>query len=117
MTAQSDRIGKELERQFAAFKSQFAARLLGKLRARTPVDTGNARSRWVSAELGPHIDITNDAPYIMRLNDGWSKQAPAGFIEACIDETLAEMQVAISRPVRILLTGGELFEYFPAGVG
>lgn len=30
--------------------------------------------------------ISNNLPYIKRLNEGWSKQAPAGFIQAGITE-------------------------------
>lgn len=26
--------------------------------------------------------VSNNAPYIRRLNDGWSKQAPSGYIQA-----------------------------------
>jgi hypothetical protein len=114
---QSDRIRQELEQAFLALKTEFARRLLAKLRAATPVDTGYARSRWVAVELGAHIDVLNDAPYIMVLNDGHSKQAAAGFIERCIDETIAEMRLVIQRPIRILLTQGELFEYHPAEGG
>ena len=118
MTRQSDAIGKSLERIIASVQLELAHRIVAKLQrppeqGGTPVDTGNARSRWVVAELGPQIDITNDAPYIMRLNDGWSKQAPIGFIERAIDEALAELHVVVNRPFRVLLSGGELFEYHP----
>lgn len=117
MTRQSDAIVQELNRIFDSVKEQLAHRIIAKLKSPppigTPVDTGNARSRWVLAELGPAIDITNDAPYIMRLNDGWSAQTPAGFIERAIDEALAEMRVIVSRPFRILLHSGEIFEYHP----
>lgn len=103
---------------FDDVKIQLAHRIIEKLKrppsqGGTPVDTGFARSRWVIAELGPALDIINDAPYIMRLNDGWSGQAPAGFVERCIDEALAEMRVVISRPFRVLLHSGEIFEYHP----
>lgn len=53
----------------------------------TPVDTGKARQGWqldTSVRLDPKI--TNDVPYIARLNDGHSKQAPAGFIDAIVDK-------------------------------
>lgn len=33
---------------------------------------------------GDPIFITNNAPYIRRLNEGWSKQAPAGFVERSV---------------------------------
>lgn len=80
----------------------------------TPVDTGRARANWqveigqaptgevdakdVSGQTaiqqgkvaiegyksGSAIFITNNLPYIERLNDGWSKQAPAGFVEQAV---------------------------------
>lgn len=53
----------------------------------TPVDTGQARNGWqldTSDKLNPVI--TNSVPYINRLNDGHSKQSPAGFIEAIVDK-------------------------------
>lgn len=106
-------VGKQLAESVRQLKQEFGRRLVEKLRAATPVDTGYARSRWVVAELGDQIDVLNDAPYIMRLNDGWSKQQAAGFIERCIDETIAEMQIVITRPTRILIAEGELFEYHP----
>lgn len=46
---------------------------------------------------GGNIYITNNLPYIRRLNEGWSKQAPAGFVEQAI---LAGLQAVQS--VRIL---------------
>ena len=81
---------------------------------RTPVDTGRARGNWNTAlgvasgrvsdsrdpgggntvaagsrVIGGHRDfqqivIDNNLPYITRLNDGHSRQAPAGFVEAVI---------------------------------
>lgn len=80
----------------------------------TPVDTGRARSNWQveigqaadgvvdaidksgqgaitagartiqSYRNGSSINITNNLPYIERLNDGWSAQAPAGFVERAV---------------------------------
>lgn len=37
------------------------------------------------------IYIQNNAPYINRLNHGWSKQSPSGFVEAAIDSGVAEV--------------------------
>ena len=77
--------------------------------ARTPVDTGRARSNWLpslnvsetstvepgqkpnvgivlgSYKINDTILITNNLPYIKRLNDGSSKQAPANFVEAAVE--------------------------------
>lgn len=81
----------------------------------TPVDTGRARANWQveigspasgtvdptdksgqaaldagkkvieGYKSGDAIYITNNLPYIERLNDGWSAQAPAGFVEQAIN--------------------------------
>lgn len=53
----------------------------------TPVDTGQARNGWqidLSDRMKP--EITNSVPYINRLNDGHSKQSPAGYIDAIVDK-------------------------------
>lgn len=84
----------------------------------TPVDTGHARANWqvgldvepteVLNEVDPSgastiskavtvlsdrkseqtIHITNNVPYIKRLNDGWSAQAPANFVELSINSAI-----------------------------
>lgn len=33
-----------------------------------------------------NITIANNVPYIGLLNDGWSRQAPAGFVEAAVQK-------------------------------
>jgi hypothetical protein len=75
--------------------------LLSTLIARTPIDTGYARSRWMASNTQDNAvtsykvarslylkDVSfvliNDAPYIKYLNNGYSKQAPAFFIEQTI---------------------------------
>jgi len=85
----------------------------------TPVDTGRARSNWIAqigsapdtiiesygespqgaldqaAQVisgytsGQVIHIVNNLPYIQRLNDGYSPQAPAGFVEKSIQSAVA----------------------------
>jgi hypothetical protein len=53
----------------------------------TPVDTGEARQSWQvdkSDPLKPEIYTTS--AYMNRLNEGSSKQSPAGFVEAAIDK-------------------------------
>jgi len=61
----------------------FAVDLLRKI---TPIKTGYARSRWKSKKYFflPGGEISNDAPYINRLNQGSSQQAPALFIERAL---------------------------------
>lgn len=54
----------------------------------------------MSARLsGQAIYITNNLPYIKRLNEGWSAQAPAGYVEAAVRTARA----AIKR-IRLLKT-------------
>jgi hypothetical protein len=40
------------------------------------------------------IFVSNRVPYIQRLNDGWSDQAPAGFVEGAIDKVLTEAKAS-----------------------
>jgi hypothetical protein len=59
--------------------------IVGDLLAETPVDTGQAKNGWTMDDSGDVITIENRIPYIERLNQGHSKQAPAGFVEEIID--------------------------------
>lgn len=43
-----------------------------------------ARTAVAGAPAGARMIVSNDAPYIDRLNDGWSKQAPRGFVQAVV---------------------------------
>lgn len=52
----------------------------------TPVDTGQARNGWQIEDAGELTVVQNMVPYIGVLNDGHSKQAPAGFVENVIDD-------------------------------
>jgi hypothetical protein len=82
--------------------------VLRQVSQQTPVDTGRARSNWFmginaaerkttedtsGANVGQAegvmltikgadtVFVSNNLPYIERLNDGYSKQAPANFVE------------------------------------
>lgn len=50
--------------------------------ARAAFEAGRAIIR--GAKPGEPIIISNNLPYIRRLNDGYSKQAPAGFVDRAI---------------------------------
>jgi hypothetical protein len=78
--------------------------------ATTPVDTGRARSNWnpslntpdtsivepnqkkpiqpalAAYKITDTILITNNLPYIKPLNNGSSKQAPAGFVDIALEK-------------------------------
>lgn len=52
------------------------------LRDETPVDTGEARDSWrVNHTQKGKARVYSEAEHMPRLNDGWSDQAPANFIE------------------------------------
>jgi hypothetical protein len=87
---------------------------------RTPRDTGRAASNWIptleapaqgtqepdnaartkamvasiAATLPdfPSVWISNNLPYIQRLNEGHSKQAPAGFVQIVVDGNVARLR-------------------------
>lgn len=92
----------------------------------TPVDTGRARANWTVAvgapwgdvrdatdksgqatksaataalaayRCGPSIWITNNLPYIERLENGWSRKAPAGMLGV----TAMRLESFVSRATR-----------------
>lgn len=93
----------------------------------TPVDTGHARANWVASigsevmtevsagaqEAGlsvlaaydiskGHAFVQNNVPYIGRLDDGSSTQAPAGFVRRGIEAALdvAARQMSSSKTLR-----------------
>ena len=98
--------------------------LFSKVVLKTPVDTGRARGHWgvgvnsitygagldkdgggtiaratatmQGARAGDRIYIANNLPYIVRLEYGHSKQAPAGMVRTTIDEFQAAVNRAAS---------------------
>ena len=90
----------------------------------TPVDTGRARANWQVGLGGPEVGqldelspsgaeaiarnageiqqrrgsqdvyISNNLPYIGRLNEGSSAQAPAGFVEKAVQAAVSALRQA-----------------------
>jgi hypothetical protein len=52
------------------------------VRAETPIRTGNARRNWQQSKRANKrgFEVENRVPYIERLEQGHSKQAPRGMI-------------------------------------
>lgn len=114
-------IADELIGEVAEIKQKVGVQLDKRLTRVTPVDTGNARANWlfVAANNGQYdtsysvrssrpanrssesltirelktkdLLIANNTPYIERLNNGWSKQAPKKFVEIAIMASLNEV--------------------------
>jgi hypothetical protein len=117
-------IGRRIEENADAMVRKVALAVDSAVVIATPVDTGRARSNWQVNLGGPAsgtrdaldqsgqaaiaegqtriaqyrggsaIHITNNLPYIGRLNDGWSAQAPSGFVEKAVLVGVAAAQGA-----------------------
>lgn len=116
--------GKRVEDNAQALVRKVAVAVDGAVVIATPVDTGRARANWQVAigatptgvvdavdksgqaaisqgesvisryKGGDTVHITNNLPYIGRLNDGHSAQAPAGFVESAVLVGVAAVQGA-----------------------
>lgn len=66
----------------------------------TPVDEGHALAGWERVRRGAIVAFLNDVPYIRRLEyDGWSRQAPNGFVRLTIRhwrDIVRDAQVAVT---------------------
>ena len=77
-----------------------------KIKNRTPVDTGLAKSSWRVEIDQPEegyftAEIWNGVVYIVRLEYGWSKQAPAGMVRI----TLLKQSVVLRNILKGLSRG------------
>jgi len=66
------------------------------LSAATPVDTGLARDSWTLTILPGTAIVRNNVPYIDKLNQGSSKQAPSFFVET--------VALRFGKPVGVIVT-------------
>lgn len=106
--------GKVPENRVVEFTKKVALEALARVVKRTPVDTGRARGNWqlaigrpggqtfdvtsesgamararsAIAELPPFsvVYLSNHLPYIERLENGYSKQSPAGMVAVTVAE-------------------------------
>ena len=58
--------------------------LVSEIRKRTPIDQGRARRGWQKRTK----EVRNDVPYIRRLENGYSRQAPKGFTQQAVRATV-----------------------------
>lgn len=64
----------------------------GDANVRVTIEQGTAQiGTYASPDQGA-VYISNNLPYIVRLNQGWSAQAPAGFVEIGIAAARAAAQ-------------------------
>lgn len=112
---------KQISTDLSNLTRKVALDLWGNITRRTPVDTGRARGSWfvtintpsekarkkvakgivLPAPVRPQIQastnffITNNLPYIKRLEYGYSKQAPYGMVRVSLAETKAKMAARV----------------------
>ncbi len=80
---------------------------IGIVKQQMPVDTGRARADWGSRPDFNESQLTTEhgsrLNYVARLNEGHSKQAPAGFIDAIALRISVELEVALGVDVDVVL--------------
>lgn len=62
--------------------------------ARAALEQGKRVIGDYNGDVNNAIHITNNLKYIARLNEGWSAQAPVGFVEQAIDNGIATLRQA-----------------------
>ena len=115
----ADKIARILEKRTTDLMRMATIEFYRQITISTPVDTGRARAGWLITVNAPSTEIvpegqytysaippdvpavtindryfiTNNTPYIGKLNNGYSRQAPARFVELAA----ARIQAAISK--------------------
>ena len=70
-----------------AKQKQAANKVEARLKELTPVATGRARNGWKQERRGNgDLAIVNEVPYIVRLENGYSSQAPRGMVSVVLAE-------------------------------
>ena len=104
-------LGKDLEDDLIGYMNDVMTELQDKLHTRNPVDTGFSSMNWsltrgraynsvrgsktnvpskmivrLLTKKAEVMHLTNNVKYLPALNDGWSAQAPAGWVDLAIAE-------------------------------
>lgn len=103
-------LGATIQSNVVKLQKEVAEHVVEFVATSTPIDTGQASGNWItnvgapstSMNIGPSspgvsigqvktalmalrmgqdVHITNNLPYIVKLNQGYSQQAPASFVE------------------------------------
>lgn len=78
----------EVEDDRSKLVKKVATECYRRIKQKTPVNTGAARAAWELKIKKYNAIIENDMPYILKLEHGWSQQAPYGMAAL----TIAELQ-------------------------
>lgn len=88
---------KELEDTVLQFRQQLAAEFKSQVVPRTPIDQGQARRGWQQRQSGKNVYVENNVPYIERLERGYSRQAPRGFVKQAISAAITNTNKKIGK--------------------
>jgi hypothetical protein len=113
-----NKLAKELNADLGKVKRKVTLDLFTKIVRRTPVDTGRLRGNWAVgdgsppqgttentgvpiptatlSDFGPAY-IVNNLPYAVRIEYGYSNQAPSGMVRLALAELDAELKVLRKR--------------------
>jgi len=75
-----------LDKELGRFVEQVMADVLETGRKYTPIRSGQARRGWTQRGQGATTTVQNSVPYIGRLDQGTSRQAPTGIIKPTLAE-------------------------------
>ena len=79
---------QSLERNLEVFMGRTANALFQNLKKFTPKRSGLASQSWRKKQRNKlEYNLTNNQPYVPRLDRGYSKQAPRGFYQPASSET------------------------------
>jgi len=85
----SNKVIAELSNDVAQMVRQVSQDLFDTLKQKTPVRSGRARRGWRLQRQGKlRYKVANRVPYIDRLDEGYSKQAPRGMTRPATREVL-----------------------------
>tara|TARA_Y100000114_G_scaffold153052_1_gene172333 strand:- start:922 stop:1215 length:294 start_codon:yes stop_codon:yes gene_type:complete len=82
----------ELNDDINKFIGGFTNKLQRNLKRETPKLTGRASRGWTKSQ---DDTVSNTVPYINRLDEGWSKQKPRGFVKQTIRKTIRQTKRTI----------------------
>ena len=87
-----EKAGKNIEKTINQTIKKTAFEAESDIKAVTPVDTGRARADWKTTQAKDKYILSNNVPYIERLNTGSSKQAPANFVQITLNKIINKLK-------------------------
>ena len=81
-----------MTKTFNGINKENAAMADSVVKKNTPIRSGNARRNWNKKVDKQGWELSNQVPYIDRLDKGWSKQAPQGITRPSIKEIKRKMK-------------------------